>query len=178
MVGTGLKSAPALTGAWRAARRRLTCQTLVSKASSGASSRILGQLHELDLSNNDLKELEEAAIVTAKPSLTYLDVSRNEISSISHDSIVGLATQSYSGDGENKITQFTQKSWQHIFDQLQQPYGIINLAENPLVCGCDMAWIVLNKTYLALFTDTTTCASGERVIFLDPNIFTLMCPHV
>ncbi|KAG0712175.1 Oplophorus-luciferin 2-monooxygenase non-catalytic subunit [Chionoecetes opilio] len=179
----------------------------------------LGQLHELDLSNNDLKELEEAAIVTAKPSLTYLDVSRNEISSISHDSIVGLATNATLVMEKNKITQLTQKSWQHIFDQLQQPYGIINLAGHSTVqkgfgflrdrtvatemtrpatspvtshhadptrsvprihwsCGCDMAWIVLNKTYLALFTDTTTCASGERVIFLDPNIFTLMCPHV
>lgn len=49
----------------------------------------LGQLQELNLSNNDLKELEEAAIVTAKASLTYLDLSKNDISFIRHDSIVG-----------------------------------------------------------------------------------------
>ena len=49
----------------------------------------LGQLQELYLSNNDFKKMEGAAIVTPNPSITYLDLSKNEISFVRHDSIVG-----------------------------------------------------------------------------------------
>ncbi|XP_050688320.1 oplophorus-luciferin 2-monooxygenase non-catalytic subunit-like [Eriocheir sinensis] len=135
----------------------------------------LANLQELDLSDNEITELEEAAIVTAASSMLFLDLSRNDITFVRHDSIVGLSPGGFLLMNNNGITELTKESWQRIFEQLQ-PDGYISLAENPLVCGCEMKWLVQNETYLNLLTDTTKCATGEMIIFLDPNMFDVLCP--
>lgn len=44
-------------------------------------------------------------------------------------------------------------------------------AGNPLACGCDIAWLVLNTRFLAQLKDDTTCSDGELVVNLDPDLF-------
>lgn len=54
-------------------------------------------------------------------------------------------------------------------------YLFFFFTENPLLCGCEIAWIVLNEDYRNLFTDTSKCVNGEMVIFLDPLMYATLC---
>ncbi|XP_063848602.1 oplophorus-luciferin 2-monooxygenase non-catalytic subunit-like [Scylla paramamosain] len=135
----------------------------------------LGQMDVLDFSDNNLKEVQGGVIVTPNASMTVINLSNNEITMVHHDAIVGLASNALLSLAKNEITQLQQLHWQHIFDQLKLPYGLIDLSENPLLCGCEIAWIVLNDDYRNLFTDTTKCVNGEMVIFLDPLMYTTLC---
>lgn len=39
---------------------------------------------------------------------------------------------------------------------------------NPLLCGCDIAWLVRNHTLLEAVDVYTTCADGRLLASLDP----------
>ena len=46
------------------------------------------------------------------------------------------------------------------------------IVDNPLTCGCDMAWIMNNTDYLSRLTKhAATCADGTQVSDLQPDNF-------
>ena len=48
--------------------------------------------------------------------------------------------------------------------------------DNPLACGCDMAWIVLNPDYMIkLDHSSPTCADGTLLTDLDPQYYIDLC---
>lgn len=46
---------------------------------------------------------------------------------------------------------------------------------NPLTCGCDIAWLVLNPDFLAKVDTSTACANGTNLFDLDPESFEDLC---
>lgn len=49
-------------------------------------------------------------------------------------------------------------------------------AANPLGCSCDIAWIILNSTYLDFITEgDPTCYNGQLLTELDPVIYEDLC---
>lgn len=46
---------------------------------------------------------------------------------------------------------------------------------NPLVCGCDIAWLVTNPDWVGKIGNTAECADGVRIVDLDPQYYTDNC---
>lgn len=60
-----------------------------------------------------------------------------------------------------------------VFGELMPFTTLLGLEANPLSCGCDIAWLVLNPTYLGVVGGT--CADGTNLQDLDPQYFTDNC---
>ncbi|XP_071532321.1 oplophorus-luciferin 2-monooxygenase non-catalytic subunit-like [Panulirus ornatus] len=151
---------------------RINLQTLVP----GIFSE-LENLTVIDLGENELEEVDNFAIATKGQSLASVNLNYNRIVRVRHDAVHGLISQATVTMTNNNVEELPEESWKHIFDQLV-PSGSIDLAGNPLTCGCDIAWIVLeaDDLYRPLITHTTKCVSGEILIFLNPSFFCLYCP--
>lgn len=47
--------------------------------------------------------------------------------------------------------------------------------DNPLGCGCDLAWLVTNSYFMALTSPAASCYDGELLASLDPAIYVDLC---
>ncbi|XP_042216513.1 oplophorus-luciferin 2-monooxygenase non-catalytic subunit-like [Homarus americanus] len=95
----------------------------------------------------------------------------NNVSKVAVNAFSGLGA----GDGifmwGNQLTVIEEEVWQPLLlDDVQ-----LFLGGNPLFCGCDIAWIVLNPTFLNLIASDTTCATGELLVDLDPTFYEENC---
>ncbi|KAK3894592.1 hypothetical protein Pcinc_001640 [Petrolisthes cinctipes] len=135
----------------------------------------LSKLEVIDLSDNHLNDLELFAIMVPEQTLATVNLNYNYINYIRHEAIVGLNPSAHLLMSHNNVTELKQDQWEHIFHQISE--GKLNLAENPLTCGCDMDWIMLDddNSFLPIITDTTTCYGGQLVIFLEIDNFCSQC---
>ncbi|XP_071532322.1 oplophorus-luciferin 2-monooxygenase non-catalytic subunit-like [Panulirus ornatus] len=135
----------------------------------------LENLTVISLEENRLTELGELTIATERESLASVNLNYNQISYLYPSALQGLARNAELTMRSNFVKTLDQETWNDIFDQVL-PSGVIDLADNPLTCECDIAWIMLeeNDIYRPLITKTTTCSGGESVIYLDPHYF---CSH-
>ncbi|KAK3852686.1 hypothetical protein Pcinc_040733 [Petrolisthes cinctipes] len=137
----------------------------------------LANLSTLHLDGNTITVLEYQAIVTPSNTISYLNLNSNELTFVRHDAISGLSSDATLSLRNNALTTLEEVSWLHVFQQLY-PDGVIDLSGNPLVCGCDLAWIMLDSQdrYRPLITDTTRCGvNGPILVFLDPAFFEQQC---
>lgn len=51
----------------------------------------------------------------------------------------------------------------------------LRLYNNPLACGCDLAWIVFNSDYMEKIDSLATCADGINLHSLNPDDFERFC---
>ncbi|ROT75180.1 putative leucine-rich glioma-inactivated protein 1-like [Penaeus vannamei] len=133
-------------------------------------------LTTLRLDNNLLTELEENAIIPLNPRFQELSLASNRISEVTHDAIHGLVDNSHVSFVGNNIQTLPVDIWRGIFSQVE-PNGIIDLSGNPLECGCDLKWLVVDyaSQYLDLLSRETACNSGEFVVDLNPSYFDKFC---
>ncbi|MDK2413330.1 hypothetical protein QHH03_30035, partial [Aphanizomenon sp. 202] len=72
---------------------------------------------------------------------------------------------------ENSLTVLDEE----VFRPFVQGGTTVALNGNPLRCGCDIAWLVVNGAFVDLISDGTTCSDGEFLADLDPSIFLDLC---
>ncbi|KAK8723109.1 hypothetical protein OTU49_011846 [Cherax quadricarinatus] len=130
----------------------------------------------VDLEGNEIAFLDEYYIASQSNALATINLDYNKITGISYDAFQGLLPDAVVSMRNNTVVELDEDSWSHLFDQLV-PTGTLDLAGNPLRCGCDMAWILFSpqQTDLSIFTNTTTCKSGGQVIHLDVQLFCDLC---
>jgi len=46
---------------------------------------------------------------------------------------------------------------------------------NPLACGCDLAWLVLNQDWMGKVGNTAECTDGTRLVDLVPAVYEANC---
>ncbi|CAL4094018.1 unnamed protein product, partial [Meganyctiphanes norvegica] len=67
----------------------------------------------------------------------------------------------------NSLSTLDEATW--------RPYleagGTLYAGGNPLVCGCDIAWLFAEDQLLEQVDDFTSCNGGEYLHNLDPSIF-------
>ncbi|XP_047496215.1 oplophorus-luciferin 2-monooxygenase non-catalytic subunit-like [Penaeus chinensis] len=138
----------------------------------------LENIKTISLEDNYLKALPEFAFNPVKNTMTQLILNGNLLNNIYHDSIHGMAGHGFLSMVRNKMEYLESTIWQPIFEQAIN--GSVNLAGNPLVCGCDIAWLMLanEDRYLRVLTETTTCNEGTVVHSLDKQYFVEHCPTV
>ncbi|XP_068220722.1 oplophorus-luciferin 2-monooxygenase non-catalytic subunit-like [Palaemon carinicauda] len=142
--------------------RGLNLQTLLPGTFVG-----LPQLRYVDVAATNLKTLSSGTFELPDPealgSVVYIEY--NEIETIEVDTFVGVIDNIRARS--NKLHLLEEKVW--------RPYveagGILNIEYNPFECGCDMAWLVLDSTFMSQVAEKTACQDGTLFIDLDPAPF-------
>ncbi|CAL4082094.1 unnamed protein product [Meganyctiphanes norvegica] len=128
----------------------------------------LPSLQSIYLSYNSLTTIPAHFIKTGSSDLSYIILDHNDIVSVepgAFDIVYGLAITM----GYNSLSTLDEATW--------RPYlevgGVLLAEANPLVCGCDIAWLYGEDQLLLQIGNDATCSDGENLRDLDPKIFDL-----
>ncbi|KAF2353218.1 Leucine-rich repeat domain L domain-like, partial [Trinorchestia longiramus] len=105
----------------------------------------LQDINDIDFGYNRISEIQTNSIIAEGSTLTTVDFSHNNISILHPVFITGFSPDEDSSMNMqgNAITKLDQQIWEDIFTQLPGE-GSIDLSENPILCGCEIAWLVLS----------------------------------
>ncbi|CAL4067996.1 unnamed protein product [Meganyctiphanes norvegica] len=132
----------------------------------------LPNLREINLANNDFSLTNNTIptnyINTGSSDLSYIYLYNNNIVSVepgAFDIVEGLVIYMY----VNALSTLEEATWRPYLEA----QGYLSASDNPLVCGCDIAWLFGEDQLLEQVDEYATCTDGERLIDLDPKIFDL-----
>lgn len=109
----------------------------------------LHQLEELHLSHNLLGDLRRGQVTLNSPAFKYLYIADNAISSIEPDAITGVtSTRLKIFLEDNLLTKVEEEVFLPLMARMLDGWGELELQGNPLVCDCDMFWLLSNDTLL------------------------------
>ncbi|XP_050705657.1 oplophorus-luciferin 2-monooxygenase non-catalytic subunit-like isoform X7 [Eriocheir sinensis] len=135
----------------------------------------LSNLRTLYLQNNGIPgTLIEDFISTLSQPLTAVYLDGNSLSQIHPLSVTGLSDNGIISFTNNQIQQLTQENWEGLVSRLTR-YDAIDMRHNPLVCGCDLVWLVLDADLMAIFHAETKCDGGAYMVDLPIDWFHEHC---
>ncbi|XP_068243223.1 oplophorus-luciferin 2-monooxygenase non-catalytic subunit-like [Palaemon carinicauda] len=110
----------------------------------------LEKLEELHLNDNKLGDLTEGALHFNSPNFHSLYLSNNLISDIQPDAITGTtSTRLVLYLERNLLTNLREGVFSPLMSlRMQDGWGGLETGGNPLVCDCDMYWLLSNSTFL------------------------------
>ncbi|XP_027239483.2 oplophorus-luciferin 2-monooxygenase non-catalytic subunit-like [Penaeus vannamei] len=128
----------------------------------------LPHLRYLFLFSNRLSEIPAGAIEFNGNGFLFLD--QNNISKIAVGAITGL------GDGEVQLNENSLTVLEEdVFGAFLSAGATLEIDDNPLGCGCEIAWLVTNSAYMSLISPGASCYDGELLANLDPTIYEDFC---
>ncbi|CAL4240564.1 unnamed protein product, partial [Meganyctiphanes norvegica] len=126
----------------------------------------LPNLRYIDLGFNDLSLTNNTIptnyINTGSSDLEYIDLYNNNIVSVepgAFDIVEGLVISMF----DNALSTLEEATWRPYLEA----QGYLYASYNPLVCGCDIAWLFGEDQLLGQVYDDATCTNGEPFIYLD-----------
>lgn len=126
----------------------------------------LKHLSYLTLAKNDLTRLQSFTIeLHGKFSQLFFDF--NNITTVANDSFTGI--EDFMNMSDNNLVELEEGVWRPVLEAGM----ILHLQNNPLACGCDMAWLVRNSELMSLVTKLTTCGDGTPFTNLHPDDYTV-----
>ncbi|CAL4126386.1 unnamed protein product [Meganyctiphanes norvegica] len=137
-----------------------------NRASIVGTFQDLPNLRGIDLSVNAITTVPVHFIKTGSSGLYYIGLDDNNIISVepgAFDNVDGLVTNMWS----NSLSTLEEATWRPCLEA----GGKLWAAGNPLVCGCDIAWLFGDDQLLEQVDDGATCTDGENLHDLDPSIF-------
>ncbi|CAL4192547.1 unnamed protein product [Meganyctiphanes norvegica] len=130
---------------------------------------IQSQLTKVLLSYNELTYLKEGTFAFQGDSIQEIWLMQNKITTVEAGAFSGLENVMIEL-WKNELDTLEEAVWRDLLD-----HNItIKVELNPLVCGCDVGWIVLNSEYHDQIGEST-CNNGEYLVDLDPAWFTENC---
>ncbi|KAK7070208.1 hypothetical protein SK128_018766 [Halocaridina rubra] len=91
--------------------------------------------------------------------LSVVNLGSNNLTSLPHNAIVLHGPNAQLSIRNNQIKNLQSDAF----------------SDNPFLCGCDIAWLILDRELLARVADRPTCSSGEAFVDLDPAIYEELC---
>ncbi|CAL4176288.1 unnamed protein product, partial [Meganyctiphanes norvegica] len=107
---------------------------------------------------NNLRNVPSGLFVTGSDIIEYIVINNNTISSVepnAFDPVAGLII--------NMDHNSMQLIEEYIWRNLLESWVVLYLKDNPLLCGCDVAWLVRNHTLLNQISDNTQCSDGKYI---------------
>lgn len=76
----------------------------------------------------------------------------------------------------NQITTLAEAAWRPVFQAIGDPGdGLVMLDDNPLDCGCSLAWLVTSSSFLSHLAHGAKCANGTAIHDLDLSAYDHNC---
>ncbi|XP_063595290.1 oplophorus-luciferin 2-monooxygenase non-catalytic subunit-like [Penaeus indicus] len=129
----------------------------------------LTNVETISCSNNHLQRILPGTF-SDLPFLQELHLDHNQLSQIPQGAIAG-----FKGGLLNLQENSLKVLEEEVFRPFVQGGTTVALNGNPLSCGCDIAWLVVNGAFMDLISEGTTCSDGEFLSDLDPAIFQDLC---
>ncbi|XP_069998252.1 oplophorus-luciferin 2-monooxygenase non-catalytic subunit [Penaeus vannamei] len=128
----------------------------------------LPHLHYLHLDSNQLTHIPAGAIEFSGKGNLHLQ--SNSIKSIAIGGITGVnAGHIYLARNSLVVLE------EDVFRPFLEGGATLDIDDNPLGCGCDLAWLVTNSYFMALTSPAASCYDGELLASLDPAIYVDLC---
>ncbi|CAL4094515.1 unnamed protein product [Meganyctiphanes norvegica] len=132
---------------------------------AGAFSN-LSELYELGLEFNLLSHIPAGAFATSSANLDEIYINNNRIEEVEPNAFQAVnGMRIYLSD--NKLTLLKEEVWRPLVEANVH----LGLYGNPLECGCDLAWLVLEPELMHQVFANSQCADGVLLHDLDPGIF-------
>ncbi|CAL4063718.1 unnamed protein product [Meganyctiphanes norvegica] len=128
----------------------------------------LPNLVEIDLSYNAITTIPAHFIKTGSSHLSYIGLAVNNIVSVepgAFDIVYALEIDMWG----NSLSTLDEATWRPNLEA----GGTLYAQDNPLVCGCDIAWLFGEDQLLEQVDDSAQCTDGKFLHDLDPKIFDL-----
>ncbi|CAL4197542.1 unnamed protein product, partial [Meganyctiphanes norvegica] len=126
----------------------------------------LPKLRRIWLDHNYITTIPAHFINTSSSDLSSIGLDGNNIVSVEPDAfdIVDGLDIYMAGNSLSTLEEATWRSY-------LEAGGLLWAYDNPLVCGCDIAWLFGEDQLLEQVNDYTTCTDGQFLQDLDPTIF-------
>ncbi|XP_068239116.1 oplophorus-luciferin 2-monooxygenase non-catalytic subunit-like [Palaemon carinicauda] len=121
-------------------------------------------LQQVDLTANKITNIARHTFIF-NGAVTSLFISFNSISTLGANAIKGV-TSSVNFE-YNALKTFDEEVWRTVLED----GATVSIKNNPLQCGCDIRWLIINDTYLSQIMYGATCADGTFIHDLDPAEF-------
>ncbi|CAG0901509.1 unnamed protein product [Darwinula stevensoni] len=99
--------------------------------------------------------------------LKLVDLRDNGISRVEPGAIAGLAPSTKIYINGNDIAVLSELSFRPILDVLSSGDGVLDVSGNPILCNCEMAWLVLRRKFLRNVSGK--CQNGTEFKDLDSD---------
>ncbi|CAL4063303.1 unnamed protein product, partial [Meganyctiphanes norvegica] len=126
----------------------------------------LSNLTELDLSFNNITFIPSSFCKTGSSQLKKVDLGHNRIDKVEPDAFDSVYWLWISMRG-NYLTTLDEATWKPLLEAKVR----LQASNNPLDCGCDIAWLYAEPHLLEQITDDTTCRDGQNIHNLNSHIF-------
>ncbi|XP_071524585.1 oplophorus-luciferin 2-monooxygenase non-catalytic subunit-like [Panulirus ornatus] len=144
-----------------------------------AANSFSKQLHMkyLDLSHNRIEVLYTDALALRYSPIEQIKLDGNRIRTVQKGAISGLQQSIALWLQHNLLTNLTQQVWEPIFQSVDNSAesNLIVLDDNPLVCDCNILWLVKRDSYLDSLARGAWCHNSDQAIhevdvaFLEEN---------
>lgn len=130
------------------------------------------------LEYNKLTHLHNASLHFTSEAIEEIVLSGNQISVVEPNFFSGTGKQTYLELLNNQITTLAEAAWGPVFQAIGDPGdGLVMLDDNPLDCGCSLAWLVTSSPFLSHLAHGAKCANGTAIHDLDPSAYDHNCGH-
>jgi len=136
----------------------------------------LPSLNRISLTYNLLENLVPNTF-SDLPNLAFLNLGNNLLEEISED-FSGLSANTQILLHNNKIKILAESTFRNFAERvINTPLaeGLIDLDNNPLECGCDVKWAVVDTESVAVFRNAR-CKDGTKLEDVDPEYLNFFCP--
>ncbi|CAL4153829.1 unnamed protein product [Meganyctiphanes norvegica] len=126
----------------------------------------LTNLKDIAMGGNSLTIIPTNFIKTGSTRLEIIRLQSNAIISVepgAFDIVEGMHINMTS----NSLSTLDEATW----GPLLVGGVVLDAANNPLSCGCDIAWLFKEDQRFGQVSKDTTCSDGENIHNLDPSIF-------
>ncbi|XP_063588961.1 oplophorus-luciferin 2-monooxygenase non-catalytic subunit-like [Penaeus indicus] len=129
-------------------------------------------LYHVNLESNALTYLPEGAIQLTSSSAGTVILRNNQIADVAVNSITDVSGGNV--DISNNVLKALNED---VFRPILAEGTALDIKDNPLTCGCDIAWVIRDDLLLKLVAEGAACYDGELLVDLDPGMFDdLGCP--
>ncbi|KAG7161804.1 oplophorus-luciferin 2-monooxygenase non-catalytic subunit-like [Homarus americanus] len=131
----------------------------------------LKNLRKIILINNILHNLTQDTFLLTTNFPVQFDLTSSHVNFVEVNAFAGLLPGSYITLFLNSLRTFEEEVWRPLLDKNVE----VELGGNDLECGCDVAWVVENKTHFLPLMHDAVCYDGVKFQDLDPDFYIHYC---
>ncbi|XP_018028185.1 oplophorus-luciferin 2-monooxygenase non-catalytic subunit [Hyalella azteca] len=127
----------------------------------------------INLANNKITNLIKDSIASTN-SWTTVHLDGNPLSNVDVNFLSEVHVNATIALVGTEIVEFDKDVWRAYLERLT--YGKVDMTNNPLRCGCDIAWLYDAANLYTKLSDTSACSDGTLLSDIPPEAFPFHCP--